>query len=209
MSKVLKVELILTLFLLVCGVLPASGQDVPDIVLTIESEQTEWRKGSPAKVHIKIENISTKEVELLTRLRFRLDDGTRGNREPTMANGFYYSPFGLVKSYLPNTANCQNDLVNNNIKRENGVVEIFVDKNNISLKAGEKKEFQVDLAGLCWGHQISSVYPMSDLFSEVKKGRYSLYFSIAFKVTAIDLRGSEALRSKSVESNKLTINIKQ
>ena len=208
MSRILKAGLIQTLFLLICGASPTFGQDVPVIVLTIESEQTEWRKGSPAKVHIKIENISNQEVKLQTRLRFKLDDGTRGEYPPTKANGAYSAPFSLTKTYLLATSKCQNDLVTDNVKRENGIVEIFPDRTNISLKAGEKTEFRADLSKLCWGHQISSVYPMDDLFSEVKKGRYSPYFSIAFQVTKIDLERTDTQRSKLVESNKLTISIK-
>jgi len=198
------------LFFFLYGFSSLYGQEIPNIVLTISSDQINWTKNLPATVIIKIENVSNKELKLPSGIAFYLDDGTRGEHWPTMRNGAYYAPFSFNKKYSSSIRHCQNDLDEKAERREGPIVRSFRDDTALLLKAGGYKEFHVGLAELCWAHQISSVYPMSPLFSEVKTGKHTLYFSMRFRTGTIIQEGisTPIPISKSIESNKLTINIK-
>ncbi len=202
---------LLKVFLLV-GVLSGFsmvyGQGLPDIELTISSERTNWTKGAPAVVNIKIKNLSNERTEITSSLRFYLDDETSGKQGPTMKNGAYYVPFSFTKKYLSNAKHCQRDLDETNVIREGPKVTMFRDMTDVYLNGIEIKEFQVDLAGLCWAHQISSLYPMGNLFSEAKPGSSMLYFSIRFVTGMEEHAGTRIPISNAVESNRLRISIK-
>jgi len=199
---------IFTIFLLFCGFSSLHGQQVPNIALTISSEQDIWTKGLPVTVNIRIDNLSSEEVALPSGISFSLDDGTRGTDSPTMRNGAYYAPFSFHKDYSSNVGRCKSDLDETNVRREGPIVTIFRDDIALKVRAGEKKGFQINLAGLCWAHQISSMYPMSELFSVAKKGHYTLYFSMRFR-TGTEVRDGISIPiSTSVKSNELRVNIK-
>ena len=127
-----------------------------------------------------------------------------------MRNGVYYAPYSFGKNYSSNMGRCQDDLDDGSERREGPIVRKFHDDIPITLKAGAHMELKVDLAELCWAHQRSSVYPMGSLFSEAKPGKYTLYFSKPFRTGTLIQEGihTPIPISKSIESNKLTIDIK-
>lgn len=197
-----------TLVFLFCGISSLYGQRVPNIALTISAEHEIWTKGSPATVNISIENRSSEQVALPSDTSFRIDDGTRGEDSPTMRNGAYYAPFSFYKDYSSNVGRCKNDLDETNVKREGPIITFYRDDTALDVRAGEKKAFRGNLAGLCWAHQISSIYPVSEVFSVAKKGGYTLYFLMRFRTGTKIQDGMSIPISTSIKSNELRVNIK-
>lgn len=202
-KKVLKAFLV---FAFLSAFSTVHGQALPNLELTLSSEQANWTKDQPAVVSIKIKNSSSERAKIPSGLHFYLDNETSGNQG--MKKGAYYAPFSLKKKYLLNVRHCQSDLDEKNVRRKGPAVIITRDTSDVYLNGNEGKEFQIDLAGLCWAHQISSVYPMSNLFSEAGPGNSMLYFSIRFVTGTEVYSGTRIPISKAIESNKLLINIR-
>lgn len=125
-----------------------------------------------------------------------------------MRNGAYYAPFSFYKDYSSNVGRCKNDLDETNVKREGPIITFYRDDTALDVRAGEKKAFRVNLAGLCWAHQISSIYPVSEVFSVAKKGGYTLYLLMRFRTGTKIQDGMSIPISTSIKSNELRVNIK-
>jgi hypothetical protein len=176
------------------------AQQIQSAKFSIEIKNTDWKKGKPVIVNAAIENISDSKYELPTRVDFRLDESDY--------KGTFYAPFSLTKTYDKSARECQNNLIAENVRRVGGAVEIYPDKNLVSFAAIEKKDFKIDLTGICWAASESNLYPSRNLFETVTAGRYKLYFEMEFPAGMKEYEGIKYPTFMSLISNKIEIEIK-
>jgi hypothetical protein len=186
----------------------ALSQTVPkneilDVKLTLSIEKTNWFKDEKAVVKIAIENLSSNVVTLPTGITYFLTDGAI-SKDVTMRNKFFWSPVSLSKTYDDKVKTCQNDLNKERVKGGS----IYPSSETIILKAGEKKEYNFNLVGMCWNHLISSIYPDKNIFTLAKCGKFKLYSEMSFSNGFIEMSGMKIPLSKSIKSNEIDVEIK-
>jgi len=126
-----------------------------EVVCVLGVEAVRWKQNGPALVHIRLENLTDKELDLLT--------------EPTLyltnAETDYWSPTDIV----------QNKALD--IRRRpiaNGkAVSIEPVALNVHLEKHSSFDFQVDAAKTKWDKEISSIWPSFSL-GTLPPGPYSL-----------------------------------
>lgn len=199
------------LLALACGAGAQSRQKakVPKLSLTLTVEKTVWRYKEAAPVKVRIENESEGEAKIPSAVYFTADNRSETGGIVTKREGVFWSPVSLRKTYAAGAELCQDDLSPGRVEKFNGtdIVTIFPPKEKLTLKKGEAKEFDFDLAAMCWNHSIGSMYPNRSIFSlaaDYRPKTYSVYFEMEFqtgttKTGNIKVPTLEHLKSNAVE----------
>lgn len=188
-------------------------EKVPKLKLSLTAEKTSWRSGEDARVKVRIENASEGEASIPSVVNFTADNRSEvGGGLVTMGDGVFWSPVSLLKSYFARAGRCQNDLSPDRVETLKGtnIVSIRPAGERLTLKKGEVKEFDFDLAETCWGHSIAAFYPNGSLFSlAAKYGRktYGVYFQMRFQTGTTKAGGLKVPTVEHLKSNAVEISI--
>ena len=140
--------------------------------IAIDSEKLSPAK--PAVVTVKIENDAGSDVDLKAICKFELlriaDDAVA--RDFSMRGDSYWSPLNLSNS-------TPLQLIANPKMLKHGILEGRVPDEVLHFKKDESKAFEADLTKLYWNESTSSIWPNSNLFKVVSKGRYWLQLTVS------------------------------
>lgn len=201
--------------LALAGAAGAQGRDrekVPKLNLTLTVEKLSWRYTEAAPVKIRIENASGGETKIPLVVYFTADNRGMTDGMVTKREGVFWSPVSLRKTYAASAERCQDDLSPGRVEKFKGgnVVTIFPPKEKLTLKKGEAKEFDFNLAAMCWNHAIASTYPDRSFFSLAEgygRKTYSLYFEMEFQTGTTKVGSMKVPAVEHVKSNAVEITI--
>lgn len=217
MFKLIGLFIIILALALSIGAQIATERKIPNLRLMLAAEKTTWVAGQSALVRVKIENLTGHEVEVSSTIYFKLDNRKSVAEGPTMANGVFWSPVSLTKIYDKDATGCQNDLTQARVEVLKGtnIVSITPAKDTLLLRQDENKEFTFDLAGTCWNHSISSVYPNNNLFSLLREhtsrftdtNKFKVYLEYHFQVVKLQPSETKTPVIHRLKSNEVEITI--
>src|ERR1700754_1307485 len=202
------------LLALACGAGAQSRRKakVPKLTLTLTVGETGWRYKEAAPVKIRIENASEGEAKIPSAVYFTADNRGRTGGSVTKSEGVFWSSVSLLKTYAASGELCQNDLSPGRVEKLHGteIVTIFPPKEKLTLKKGEAKEFDFDLAATCWNHSIGSMYPNRNIFSlaaDYGRKTYTVYFEMEFQVGKTEAGSLKVPTLEHLKSNAVEISI--
>ena len=212
MFKLMTASVALLALACVAGAQSRQKPKVPKLTLTLTVEKTVWRYKEAAPVKIRIENASEDEAKIPSAVYFTADNRSETGGIVTKSEGVFWSPVSLRKTYAASAELCQDDLSPGRVEKFHGtdIVTIFPPKEKLTLKKGEAKEFDFDLAAMCWNHSIGSMYPNRSIFSlaaDYRRKTYTVYFEMEFQVGATEAGGLKVPTLEHLKSNAVEISI--
>jgi hypothetical protein len=130
----------------------SSASNTVRCVLTVESRT--WKKGSPANIAVKVENLTEASLNLKIVPEFFLE----GDDEYSAPTDIVHNkPIGLRQTLMGSK----------------GPVEMRVIQLNLHLDSMSTSTFEVDATKTKWARTVSSVWP-SQALSTLPSGHYSL-----------------------------------
>ncbi len=186
-------------------------KEIPNLRLTLTTEKTTWSQKETAPVKVTIESLSEHTAQVPATIYFRLDGRARGDERMTKREAVFWSPVTVTNTYAEKATTCQNNLTKDSIQpiKDTNLVMIHPPSNNLYLRKGEKREFSFNLAGMCWNHSMSSVYPDQNIFQLARpyfiSASYKLYFELHFDGGMSEENGILTPITLNLKSNEVRV----
>jgi len=146
----------------------------PELKITITIESEKLSRRNPAPVTITIENLSSQILDIKSIGSFRLLSTRKEAiaRKHFVFGDSFWSPVNIVAG-TPKKL----EVVDPELEKK-GVIVGRVTDETLHFESKEVKTFLIDPTKTLWNAENGNDWPRSNLFDVVKKGVYSLEFSI-------------------------------